>query len=742
MAPPSGKGLGKGKAAGKGKETFEVKLKRINKEIADATSAQDSEGLVYLWKVKNAHESGASKANGKGNGKGGSKGSFAATNQANVQLQYSGTQLASAVDKAVAAALNKAAAVQTADDKKAENAERNRLKKIAKDEEQAKRKADGNEARPCRLCLQPLCLFKGTYQSSLKCYVCKHPFLAPLVPAPTPPPAAPAAVVVSEASAKAATVLNELKTAAMQIRGYADVAKAAAPPPAAPAAPAPAQLPRRVAFAAAPVTPGAVAKPLPPPPPPQGVAAAAAPAYVPPARTPEQLAAAAAATVELETAKKLNELRAQRNKAASQLEDFADAPEVVAALRSRMALLDAKLLAAQSVREAALEPHQLGQVLTQRQQASSDATLAAKSAQDAADAAVKAFDLEARATDEDYSEHIRSLVAVQAAVQQKALADRADLVARLTKGTVAAHDLAAEAKRLLAQAQGTYAQQSGTAQAEAAAALARQQAAAQAQDATLQEHLRQQELLKQQLADTQAKLAAQQVEISKQQTAMRPSAIVPAAVLPEPSMPEGKDSATAMYSLRASLLLLAEQETPPLVSWGDLADGLLLWPDVCRLVPHHIIEQSVAGIDPTAGPAPDAHVPRRVLELLRKQLDAIVAQWIRENAAQAAVAEEMHSRSAWAQTVLDHAKRLQDLKRHADSSDAQEPASSKPRPTPRRLRSPSPAPTPEDPAMQVDAASSAPAEVDATQPDGTAEVPATQIDALVAPPADAVAATA
>ena len=190
------------------------------------------------------------------------------------------------------------------------------------------------------------------------------------------------------------------------------------------------------------------------------------------------------------------------------------------------------------------------------------------------------------------------------------------------------------------------------------------------------------------------------------------------------------------------LLLLAEQDSPTLVTWANLASAHLHWPDVCRLVPHHVIDQSIKGIDPTAGPAPDAHVPRRVLELLRKQLDAIVAQWIRDNAAQAAVAEEMHSRSAWAQTVLDHAKRLQDLKRHTDSSDGQEPASSRPRPTPRRVRSPSPAPTPEDPAMQVDATSSAPAEVDATQPDGTAELPATQIDAAVAPAADAVAAAA
>ena len=302
-------------------------------------------------------------------------------------------------------------------------------------------------------------------------------------------------------------------------------------------------------------------------------------------------------------------------------------------------------------------------------------------------------------------------------------------MANLKKGTDAAHAKAAEATRLLALAQSTQALQSGAAQQAAHLALAQRQAATAAQEATQNLHLQQQEELKRQLAETQAKLNAQVAELAKQQAAMRPSAssITPAAVLPVPSMPEGVDAANAMYSLRASLLLLAEQDTPALVSWGDLAAGHLHWPDICRLVPHHLIEESVAGIDPTAGPAADAHVPRRVLELLRKQLDEIVAEWMRDNAAKVAVAEEKHALSAWAQTVLDQAKRLQECKRPAASSDAQQPA-------PRRLRSPSPAPTPEPP-MQVDS-------VAVTQVDTPDDVPATQLDgtpAIVIDPAAAAA---
>ena len=340
----------------------------------------------------------------------------------------------------------------------------------------------------------------------------------------------------------------------------------------------------------------------------------------------------------------------------------------MAALRNRIAQLDAEFLAAQNAKEATLTPLQQGEVLTQRQKSSSDAAASAKEVQNAADAAVVAFDADARATKEHYLEHMRQLVAAQTVVEQKSVADRGALVTRLRKGTDVAHAKAADMKRLLSAAQSTQAQQSGAAQAAAQSLLEQQQAVAAAQLATQQQHLQQQEILKQQLAETQAKLNAQAAELTKQQAAVRPSAMQPAAVLPSPSMPEGKDAATAMYSLRASLLLLAEQDTPVVVSWGDLALGHLHWADVCRIVPHHVIDRSVKGIDAAAGPSPEAPVPRRVLELIRKQLDAIVSEWVRDNDTKVAVAQEKHSQSAWAQNVLDEAKRVQERKRPAEST--------------------------------------------------------------------------
>ena len=688
MAPPASKG--KGKAKGKG-ESFDQKTARINTEIANATSAQDSTELAYLWKVLNGHlnsttwtppavdKGSASKSKGGSKGKG--PGAFAATNQANVKVQGSATQLAAAVDKAVAAALNKATTAEVqAKKKEEENAERNRLKKLKNEQAAADRKAAGLTAKETRFCTA--CLFQGTYATSMKCFDCKVPFAAPLVPTPSTPPPAPAAAA-SAASTKAATALSELKDAAVsRLKGYAEAVKAGASPP--------------------PPPPGAAANAPPPPPPQPGVAAAPVAGLA--ARTPEQEAAAAASAADLATAKHLTDLRTKRSKAASQLEGFED-PGILRALRVHIASLDAELLAAQTTREATLQPHQLGQVLTQRQQAASEAALAAKAAQETADAAVATFDKEARAHDEEYLEYIRTLVAAQAQVQQKAIADRVTLVERLTKGTAAAHAKAAESKRLLEHAQKTHANQSGAAQAEAAANLVRQTEAAQAQDATLQLHLQQQTQLKQQLAETEAKLASQQAELTRQQTAMRPSlaSLVPAAQLPAPMMPERKDAAEAMFSLRANLLLLAEQETPVIVTWGDLAAGHLHWPDATKLVPFHVIEESVKGIDASSGPLSDAPVPRRVLELLRKQLDTIVSLWTQDNASQVTKAEERHALSCWAQNVLDQAGRLRDHKRHA-------PESSQPHSKPRM--------DVDVPSTQVDA--DAPAEVPATQLDGAA----------------------
>ena len=344
-------------------------------------------------------------------------------------------------------------------------------------------------------------------------------------------------------------------------------------------------------------------------------------------------------------------------------------------MRARIVALDHELLAMQTTREAALDPLQLGQVLTQRQLLSCAAAAAAAAAEVAAEAAVVKFDKDAKDADDQYVALIRHTVALQEAAKASFTADRVTFVADLTKGTQAAHAKAAEAKRFLDAAQKTHAHQTGAAQAEAGVALAKQQADVERQAAANRVHFEQQDVLRQQLATQTAQLNDQAAQLAMQQTALRPAALTPVAVLPTPMMPEAADSAEAMYSLRASLHQLAEQEMPVLVTWADLATAHLHWADTCKLVPFHVMEASLNGTDATNGPTADSVVPRRILELLRKQLDAVVIEWIKDNTAKAAVAEQKHGLSAWAQTVLSQAKRLQELKRSAAPSD--EPPTSK-----------------------------------------------------------------
>ena len=227
---PNAKGKGsKGNAQGKGAagESYEQKTARIQSEISEA--AVKGQDLAYLNKVLQGHlkstqwypassttQSGGGKASTKGKGanKGKGPGPFAATNQANVQLQSSAAEFTAAVDKAVAAALHKVTTkeeqAKVKEDMAARNAEKKRLKAVELEE----RKAAGSVARPTQLCLWPKCLFAGTYSTSAKCYVCKQPFAAP-VPTPTPTPTTPAPTAISDASRKAGELLDGLQSAAL-----------------------------------------------------------------------------------------------------------------------------------------------------------------------------------------------------------------------------------------------------------------------------------------------------------------------------------------------------------------------------------------------------------------------------------------------------------------------------------------------------------------------------------------------
>ena len=548
MAPPVGeapaKGKGKGKNKGKSLEGTEQKTARMTAELAAAVAARDFALAQYTSDALDGHlaspywrppqestlqsaTKGAGKSKGrvgenlqqndldwsavepdswttvrgkaKGKGKGKEKGSFAATNLANLRVNQTQKQLDDAADVAFKAAADRAAAKTVREESQAANAQRNAEKKEAKRVADEERRASGNATRPTRLCVR--CYYAGTYESSTKCYGCKKPFDGPC-PAPvtttsTPPTGKPAPPT------QAATTLEELKKAAIAgIPSYAKVTALLPPPP---------PLLKAVSFAALPKQPaahppaGKPPPPAPPAPPGGGVPPKAAPPTV-------VVLAAADAAADLDGAKKLNALRLQKEKAEAELALFEDAPAVQAALRERIGQIVAETEQLKATRQAALEPHQLGQVLSKAQLDSSGAAAVAKSTQDAADARLVAFDAQANEENNGYIEFVKSLLAAQEAAKALALEQRGELIAALQLSTKAAHDKAAEAKRLLDTVQATQAHKSGSAQAAAdaaaAAAAAQQQATASNTAALQQQHLAQQTTL-------QAQLDAQALELAE-----------------------------------------------------------------------------------------------------------------------------------------------------------------------------------------------------------------------------------
>ena len=135
--------------------------------------------------------------------------------------------------------------------------------------------------------------------------------------------------------------------------------------------------PKTVTFAAAP----AAAAPLPLPPPPPALVA-------PPATQMDTAEAAAAATADAKVA----ELRAHRTHAISLRAAVASMPELLQPLEARIAALDAELSVLLVQRQQALDPHQLCQLLSQRQAQSTTAAKALADDTTAAAAALEASD--------------------------------------------------------------------------------------------------------------------------------------------------------------------------------------------------------------------------------------------------------------------------------------------------------------------------------------------------------------
>ena len=169
-------------------------------------------------------------------------------------------------------------------------------------------------------------------------------------------------------------------------------------------------------------------------------------------------------------------------------------------------------------------------------------------------------------------------------------------------------------------------------------------------------------------------LAEAQRKLAEQQQTLQPTALLPPAVLPDPQMPGCESAAQALYVLQLALKRLAMQESQVLFTWADLASAQLCWTDFCKLVPALVTAESVQDLDLVQGPRLTDQIPRRTLECLRVQLDTIMGQWTAQNAEAAARTDLQNQASAFAATILDQAKRIQDKKRHAEPLEKSQPA--------------------------------------------------------------------
>ena len=655
------KGQGKGKRSSPAStppssaasETWDQRIARLTQEESDhakqAKAAKDRLANAQNrgdWQT--AGKDGKAVKPGKGAGKGSGKSSFTRSNQANVVVQQTTKQLADAADKALQAAADRKVArddkQQAGTDRAAQNAERNRLKKEQRD---AGRAAQG--PRETQICLN--CTFKGTYATSKRCLVCTIPFAvsnsaAPASPPPSATPAAPPPPVLSPAGDAAVQALTQIKAdSAARLVTFAQVT--AAPIVRSPA-PAPALLPACPAVATAAPAGAPAAAPPPPPPPPPGT---------PPA------AAQLALSPDMVEAKQLLALRAEHSKTVAQKAAFADAPAVLTALSARATELDLQITALLAKRQLAMEPHQIAAVLSQRQLELGQATKAAADLDVAANGRMATFDKQAHSINDGFIADVKAILAAQEAAKMGFVAEREALWVSLNAEIQTARDKVTSLQALVNAADTANLRHNTNAQSAAQVAA---QATADAAAAAAHQHeaLRLQLVAQQQsLADTKAALDVQAAALNAQQQVMQQAAIRPLAVLPPAALPADPDVALGLYRLRQSLLLLAQQESVVLVSWENLATSSLSWDECIKLVPAAVVAESISDLDHILGPDLTSAVPRRVLELIRAQLDALAAEWLKSNAEVAAKAELTEQVNAWTQSTLDQARRLQTRKR-------------------------------------------------------------------------------
>ena len=181
-----------------------------------------------------------------------------------------------------------------------------------------------------------------------------------------------------------------------------------------------------------------------------------------------------------------------------------------------------------------------------------------------------------------------------------------------------------------------------------------------AQEKVINTQAAQNAMLMQKMAEMEEKMAALQPQST-------PTILLPPIVLDAPEVPSEPAAQQACLELWQSLRLLAQQETPVPVAWADLTRAHLPWADFLRLIPIKVAAAALEGvpIGILRAPDPNLEVPRRLLELLRTQLDSIVSQLTAEQKAVKDMTQRTAECNAWAVTVIDQAKRIAERKRPA-----------------------------------------------------------------------------
>ena len=114
-----------------------------------------------------------------------------------------------------------------------------------------------------------------------------------------------------------------------------------------------------------------------------------------------------------EMAKKLVSLQAQRTTAEAQRIAFANVDHLQAAFEQHVETLDSEILAITASRQSALPPHQLGQVIGQKQLEVADALKRKTDAEEKATNRLAKFDEYVKVVSDDFAAKMQALTEAQ-----------------------------------------------------------------------------------------------------------------------------------------------------------------------------------------------------------------------------------------------------------------------------------------------------------------------------------------